>query len=789
MPTFIDQVFLILTTPPGNLVYHLVLAFTIAATFQISLSLARREDFPQGRRLLTGLALLLVARLLLFLAATWAWQSGSPLPDVPFAILDRAITAISVLIIVWLWAFPEPSRTADNAFIALGILPIIFFILSMVWWSNNGQLSPFNSSAADILWQTFTIFLIFIGGNLLIIRSPVGWGTGLVLLIIMFVGHLVHLASPMPDADYPGIIRLAQMTAYPLLFFLPQRFHLLFPERQVINPPLPNGQITTLPDDRFTRSIRELATQDEPSKFFPALAHTIAYLSSSDACFLVATNPTENHITLEFGYDLIREVEVPKTNLEFSNTPLIVNAINQGEPLILPADNTSIDQVSLGHALNLSTSGPLLVLPLFDSPTEIHRGIVLLSPYSHREWDEKDQNFLKNLLDSFAPALDRAHQFEVFEEQVSNATRSVQNAEGQLREISRLNQKLTANLNDLEEKLSQEQSRAESLAALIAAKNYEEDITDPLSDPKFNLSPSHEHQAEMTDNGYQSIQEDLRLAQDEILRLKSSLAIAQQRIQTLEESSSEAAQVSRQARAIANITKEIQLPLSSITGYTEVLLSNSSDSIDASHKKLLERIKASAQRLTSLLEELAQLTGLPDQRSDTQPLSLLALIEESIALTHQGIRRKKLSLKTSIPEKLPQVLADRQVLRQLIMRLFQKAITASPQNGSIMLSVRYNEVDVPPDTILLEISDSSPGIPPVELSQVFSSSEHPAESNQVHRSTLPLSTLKRRFEAQGGRIWVDSVLEQGTTFSLLLPIHQLSHSTFSHFPESDEALG
>ena len=789
MVTFIDQVLSILTTSPGNLAYHLVLAFTIAAAFQISLPLIKRENFPEGRRLLAGLALLLFVRLLLFLTSTLAWQSVTPLPEIPLAILDRTVTAFSLLIIIWLWAFPQPNRQADRAFTFLGLFSVLFFILSLVWWSNDGQLSPFNSSLADVLWQTFTIFLIFLGGILLIVRLPEGWGIGLVFLIIMFFGHLVHLVSPVPDSDYPGIVRLAQMAAYPLLFFLPQRFSLIFSNQPQPRLPDENGEITLLLNQDIINSIRDVAIQNDPTKVYPALTLTIAHTMAADACLFVSSNPADNRIIVRYGYDLIREETVGETSFNDSHAPLLANSVNEERTLIIPAGTASIDQVSLGNALNLSTSGPILAAPLLDTGGASHLCLILLSPYSHREWDQADQDTLTKLIASFAPALIRSRQFQELENQIDQAEQAVKNAEMQINKVSSVNETLIAKISDLQNLIAQEQSRAEGLAALISTGNTDSEFVKSwVEELELDLpTNSKETQIELADNDSQSIQAHLSRYLKEIDHLRSSLSIAEKRIQTLEKASSTYSGIDDRTQTITSITKEFRLPLSSIIGYTEVLLTSSRSDPDTPQKKLLERIKTSTQRLAGLLEDLAQLTDVKGQEPAIQSISLMAIIEESIALTHHGIRRKKISLKTNIPERIPKVIADRQVLRNLIVRIIQQAIKAAPPDGTIEILVSDKGVDIPEDSILVQISDNGPGIPPIELSQVFTSSVDTTETPLDDTDNLPLSTLKRMFETQGGHIWVDSPLEQGTTFSLLLPVFLPSHLAFSHLSEIDEA--
>ena len=73
MGAFFEQLLILLTTPPGNLVYHAVLAFSIFGALQASINHWRSSSFPQGRRMVVGLALLLLGQFALFAAAGLAW--------------------------------------------------------------------------------------------------------------------------------------------------------------------------------------------------------------------------------------------------------------------------------------------------------------------------------------------------------------------------------------------------------------------------------------------------------------------------------------------------------------------------------------------------------------------------------------------------------------------------------------------------------------------------------------------------------------------------------------------
>ncbi len=114
MSLFFGQIFTLLTAPPGNFIYHIVLAFSIAGALQGAIHHWRTSGFPQVRRTVIGLGILLGLQFVLFLVSGLAWQ-GLFDPGVALPPLDRAVSLLSLVWIAWLWAFPEPVRLADAA--------------------------------------------------------------------------------------------------------------------------------------------------------------------------------------------------------------------------------------------------------------------------------------------------------------------------------------------------------------------------------------------------------------------------------------------------------------------------------------------------------------------------------------------------------------------------------------------------------------------------------------------------------------------------------------------------
>src|SRR5688572_25831467 len=107
MNALFDQIFSLLTVPPGNLIYHLVLVFAIASALQAAFNHWRSSEFPQVRRTMFGLSVLLLAQIFIFAFSGLNWP-GIINPAASLPPLDRAFILFSIVWITWLWAFPEP---------------------------------------------------------------------------------------------------------------------------------------------------------------------------------------------------------------------------------------------------------------------------------------------------------------------------------------------------------------------------------------------------------------------------------------------------------------------------------------------------------------------------------------------------------------------------------------------------------------------------------------------------------------------------------------------------------
>ena len=200
MNTLIQKVFDILTSSPENLIYHLVLAFAVMAALQTVIIIQRTSSTTHARRMMFGLAILLLGQLFLFLSSALTWQ-GLANPKALLPPIDRAVATLSIIWAIWLWAFSKPHRLTDAIAAVFSLFVIIFWVATFLLWNRQLLSAGFNTSFLDTAWSILIILLIMIGLLALIIKRNSGWGIGVSLLLLHLAGILAHLLWGQTSGD------------------------------------------------------------------------------------------------------------------------------------------------------------------------------------------------------------------------------------------------------------------------------------------------------------------------------------------------------------------------------------------------------------------------------------------------------------------------------------------------------------------------------------------------------------------------------------------------------------
>jgi signal transduction histidine kinase len=267
------------------------------------------------------------------------------------------------------------------------------------------------------------------------------------------------------------------------------------------------------------------------------------------------------------------------------------------------------------------------------------------------------------------------------------------------------------------------------------------------------------------------------LTLQEVASLKIQLEESQRKVQQMESRPVDYNVPAAQADIIASIAQELRQPMSSIVGYTDLLLGESVGILGALQRKFLERVKASTERMGALVDDLIQVSSSGGEKVDLTPESvdLNTLIDEAVALTMGQLREKNILLRVDIPVPLPSITADKDAMQQIFIHLLQNAGSASRMEGEITIRAVLKKEEGEQDFILLQVTDSGAGISPEDMPRVFSRLYRADNAliQGVGDTGVGLSIVKTLVEAHGGRIWVDSEIGKGSTFSILLPVTEV----------------
>jgi GAF domain-containing protein/signal transduction histidine kinase len=214
---------------------------------------------------------------------------------------------------------------------------------------------------------------------------------------------------------------------------------------------------------------------------------------------------------------------------------------------------------------------------------------------------------------------------------------------------------------------------------------------------------------------------------------------------------------------------ELRAPMTSIKGYSDMLLLGLAGEHDRRQKQFLDTIKANVNRVMEMINEFSEISRLEAGalKLDVKPLHIDDLVSEVVLSLRPEIEAKEVNLTVEVPPDLPEVWGDRSRIIQVLTNLVTNAYKYTLEGGEITITAQW--VD---DSVQMDVSDTGIGIAPQDLEKLFTRffrADHP-EVRRVAGTGLGLSITKSIVEMHGGHIWVESQLGEGSTFSFTLPL-------------------
>jgi CheY-like chemotaxis protein/anti-sigma regulatory factor (Ser/Thr protein kinase) len=225
------------------------------------------------------------------------------------------------------------------------------------------------------------------------------------------------------------------------------------------------------------------------------------------------------------------------------------------------------------------------------------------------------------------------------------------------------------------------------------------------------------------------------------------------------------------ARFVARVSHEFRTPLNMIIGLVDLIV-ESPEMYDVTlsprMREDLKTVYRNCEHLGDMVNDVLDLTRIEGDRLvlHRERVDIKRVIESAAEAVRPLLEGKHLALHLSFPQVMPEIYCDRTRVEQVVLNLLSNAARYT-EDGGITVAVTQQDQHV-----LVSVADTGPGIPPGDIESIFE--PFCQGTSDLWRdkggSGLGLSISKQFVELHGGRMWVESEVDIGTTFTFELPI-------------------
>ncbi len=498
------------------------------------------------------------------------------------------------------------------------------------------------------------------------------------------------------------------------------------------------------------------------------IVEAAVYITRAEEGFLLLKDPNADELYLRAARNL-GEQRAQRMRMPIEDT-LAGQVVRTGKPIRL-------DKASAGAALKVKTGflvRAILQVPLTVGNTVI--GVLAVdNQQAERTFSENDQYLLSALADYAAIAIDNARLYqevkgseERYRDLFANAYDLIFTLDRQLRilSINKVGSVLTG--------YAEEQLRGRPLREIAAADAWDE------AEPRFaDLLMGHpiqpfELQLRRHDDERVLLEVSARLVNDRG-KARSIHCIARNLTERrrLEEQLIHSEKLSAIGQLVAGVAHELNNPLTSISGYTQLMLRDTG--LRDEVRSDLKHINIQADRAARIVQNL--LVFAREHKPERRMVNLNEEFRNTLSLRAYQLRVDNITVLNQVETELPMTVADPFQIQQVMLNLINNAHQAMTERGGPgILTLRTFVTTLPaadngtttPPMVVLSVGDNGVGIPARDLKRIF---DPFFTTKPVGQGTgLGLSICFGIVQEHGGRIWAESELDVGTTVYVALPL-------------------
>jgi signal transduction histidine kinase len=219
---------------------------------------------------------------------------------------------------------------------------------------------------------------------------------------------------------------------------------------------------------------------------------------------------------------------------------------------------------------------------------------------------------------------------------------------------------------------------------------------------------------------------------------------------------------------LANMSHELRTPLNAVIGFSEVLIQRMFGDLNDKQDEYLKDIYASGQHLLSLINDILDLSKIEAGRMELEAadFDLPGAIDNALILVRERATRRGITLGRHLDEGLGTIHGDERKVKQVLLNLLSNALKFTPEGGRIDVRAALHE-----GRAEVSVADTGVGIAPEDQAAVFEEFRQVGTADKkVEGTGLGLALSQKFVQLHGGRLWVESELGRGSTFTFTLPL-------------------